>query len=246
MIFDFEKLSFQIFSSGIYNHKAGYYTVAPRPYAAMSYRLEGTGVFRVGDSEFVSEPGNILFISEGVGYDVEYTDGKSAVIHLCDCNYKGTENIKMQDNEIFRSIFMEMCIGEKLKNFNYMKSQVYGILQLIFDMCTSSESDGVFNKCLSYVNDNYCSASLSIEKICSVGNISAATLRRKFHRYCSMSPKKYITEKRLNKMIKMLMAEEKTISEIARCCGFEDEKYVSKLIRKKFGMTPSEFKKIRI
>ncbi len=247
MIYDFEKLTFQIFSAGIFKHREGRYFVKSRPYAAFACRLSGTGKFKIGDKEFVTEPGDIYFIAEGVDYDVVYSGGESAVVHFCECNYTESECIKIKNSGIFCSMFSEMCEYEgKIKNFNYIKSLVYSILHLISESLAPNIRDEAFKNCLAYIDENYCNCDLTMEKICSSGNISTATLRRKFHLYCQMSPKQYILEKRLGKTVKLLIEGEKTIGETARCCGFEDEKYASRLVRKRFGIPPSEFKKMRL
>ena len=68
-----------------------------------------------------------------------------------------------------------------------------------------------------------------------------AALRRKFQKYCGMSPKQYLLKLRLNKATALLLQNKYTVKDIARRCGFSDEKHFSKTVKKSCGITPSEF-----
>ena len=52
----------------------------------------------------------------------------------------------------------------------------------------------------------------------------------------------YIPEKRLALSQKMLLEGRKTINEIARETGFNDQSYFSKVFSAKYGVPPSEFR----
>ena len=66
-------------------------------------------------------------------------------------------------------------------------------------------------------------------------------MRRKFQKYCGMSPKQYLLKLRLNKAMALLLQNKYTVKDIAHRCGFSDEKHFSKTVKKSCGITPSEF-----
>lgn len=248
MIYDFEKLNFQLLSVGNFLYKKGDFSVKPRPYASLSLRIFGEGKFKTtaGD-EFVTKKNDILYIPAGLGYRVSYTDGESTVIHLKDCNYEKCENISVKNTAAVSSVFSDIFKNcENPKKHNFVKSQIYTIFQLLSDMASKEVYDEAFEKCLSYINKSFCSSKITLFDICRVGNVSEATLRRKFQRNIGMSPKQYILKKRLDKAITALTCEsDKTIGEISDLCGFEDSKYFAKAVKKKYGVPPSAFRKIK-
>lgn len=248
MIYDFENLNFQLLSVGNFLYKKGDFSVNPRPFASLSFRISGEGKFKTtADDEFVTKRNDILFIPAGLGYTVSYTVGESKVIHLKDCNYEKCENISVKNTAAVSSLFFDIFKNcENPKKHNFIKSQIYAVFQLLSDMTAKEVYDEIFEKCLSYINNSFCSKKITLSDICRVGNISEATLRRKFQRNIGMSPKQYILKKRLDKAITELTCNnDKTISEISDLCGFEDSKYFAKAVKKKYGIPPSAFRKIK-
>lgn len=243
MIYNFEKLTFQILSAGKFEHKPGRYSVAGRPYAALGYRLCGSGCFKVGDTEFVSKAGDVLFIAEGAAYEVEYSTGESAVLHLTECNYQTSENISVKNNQLIAELFLDLCNNfDIVRKTNYVKSGIYNILQTVRNMTECETNDETTDKCVEYIDSNFCRNDLSVKEVCLAGNISEATLLRKFRKYREMSPKQYLIKKRLDKAVKLLLEGDKTVAEISLACGFGDPKYMSRAIKTHFGISPSELK----
>ena len=74
-------------------------------------------------------------------------------------------------------------------------------------------------------NDNCCSLFMNLLK--------------QFHHFFGISPKQYLLQLRFNKAVKLLAEDSNTVSEIAELCGFGDEKYFSRVIRQKYGESPS-------
>lgn len=238
MIYNFDKLSFQILNKGIYEHYCGFYKIAARPYAALSLRKSGEASFYVGGKHFKSLPGDVLFMPERVSYDVHYTDGKSIVVHLIECNYKNPENIQTLHGGMVNEAFSELL---KHNDVNGEKSVIYKILQFLNQSSEMYVQDADMEKCIAYIEENY-KNKIKTENICRAGNISEATLRRKFHKYCGMSAKEYLNKIRMNKAVDMLISGEKTVKETAFLCGFADEKYFSRLIKKEYNITPKQFR----
>ena len=50
MLYNFDELSFQILTIDRFLHKEGIFQVKERPYAALSFRVSGTGNFKIGDT----------------------------------------------------------------------------------------------------------------------------------------------------------------------------------------------------
>lgn len=243
MIYDFEKLTFQILSVGRFRHHTGHYSVSGRPFASIGCRLSGKGFFKIGGKEFVSDVGDVLFIAEGEAYEVEYTDGESAVIHLTECNYKKSENISVKNVQLFGIIFSDVCRNfDGIGKANYVKSQIYHILQALKDTVEHQTKDEIMGKCITYIDVNFCNSDIKTSDICRNASISESTLVRRFRKYCGMSPKQYLIKKRLDKAVKLLIEGDKTVAEISQCCGFDDPKYMSKVIKRNFGISPSKLK----
>ncbi len=242
MIYNFDELEFKILAVDEFCHTDGKFNVSGRPHSALSFRTEGEGRFTVEGKSFVSKPGDVLFIPHNVSYEVEYVKSKSIVFHLVDCNYMQAENVEISNFAPVKILF-ENAMKEWKERFcvNGTKSALYGILQAIADekIPRLESNDKVFLQCVQYIKDNFCSPSLSLKEVCEKFFISEATLRRKFNKYYNVSFIQFLSRLRYDKAFSLLLEGTSSVSFIAHSCGFEDEKYFSRAIKKKFGSTPS-------
>ena len=72
MIYNFDDLTFQVLSAGVFSHNDGTFCVSGRPYAALSYRTKGEADFLIGEQSFTSFRGYISFIPAFSDYKVSY------------------------------------------------------------------------------------------------------------------------------------------------------------------------------
>lgn len=71
-------------------------------------------------------------------------------------------------------------------------------------------------------------------------------LRRLFKREMGLTPLEYLTSLRMKKAEELLTglgARERSMAEVAECCGFSDPLYFSRVFKKHFGCSPSAFAK---
>ena len=83
----------------------------------------------------------------------------------------------------------------------------------------------------------------TIRRISRIASMAPSTLLPVFKRVTGYSPIEYLLELRLNKAAGMLQKSGLAISEIASQCGFGDSNYFSRQFRKRYGLSPREFRK---
>lgn len=106
---------------------------------------------------------------------------------------------------------------------------------------TSVESE-FYNKFIKIVNDEIGNSNLNLDQIASQLGIGATQMTRKIKALTNFSPVEIIRSLRLKESRKLLLATEKTISEIAYEVGFSSPPYFSKCFRDEFGITPTELR----
>ncbi len=92
------------------------------------------------------------------------------------------------------------------------------------------------------VEDNYPDPALSVDAIALKMQMHRSTLVRLVQRYCGVSPQEYLTNVRLQQAITLLKHTPLSVKEIARACGFEDQNYFCKAVKKRLGQTPSQIR----
>lgn len=83
---------------------------------------------------------------------------------------------------------------------------------------------------------------LKISEFAEISNRSTSTFRRDFEAYYGITPGKWLTIKRLEKARLLLSSSEKSIGDITFECGFENVSHFSRIFKKKFNLTPSEYR----
>ncbi len=96
---------------------------------------------------------------------------------------------------------------------------------------------------LAYLESNLDNGDVSSEDIASALHISRSVLFDKCRALLGKAPTEYLRDLRFGKAAEMIAEGSLTISEIAYRTGFNDAHYFSKAFKKRFGVTPSEYRK---
>ena len=244
MLYNFDALSFEILSIFRLCHENGSFSVKPRPYAALAFRLHGSGEFNIEGRREAFSAGDIIFLPSDMPYKVKYSDSEMIVVHLMHCNYREAEIFHPENSALFRAAFLRL-LEEWNENHsvNSAKSKIYDILEKMAGEKRKDLGGGPFDACLSYMEAHFCDPNLGIGEICAVGFMSQSSLQRGFHERFGMSPKAYLSKLRLHRATELLLSGHPSVKEVAFACGFSDEKFFSRVFKEKYGFSPSQLKK---
>ena len=102
--------------------------------------------------------------------------------------------------------------------------------------------DELFEKIISYVESKLYEP-LTIAEICQQFSLSRSSLQLLFKNSVNQSPKKYISDMKLEKSCQMLRENKYTVSEIASRLGYSSIHYFSNAFNQKYHISPSEYAK---
>ena len=242
MLYNFDELTFGVLTVDRFQHKEGLFRVKERPYAALSFRTRGEGVFKIAGKSFLSRPGDILFIPADTPYEVEYSVSESIVANLQACNYTEPEAFTLHSRAEGELLFGQLLEKWQQHSANGVKAGIYAILERIDADQKSTAEESAFAACLRYVRAHFCDPALDIPTICEQGFMSPSGLQRAFLQHFGISPKQYIIKLRMSKALQLLVEGKIAVKEIAALCGFSDEKYFSRAFREKYGYPPSQLR----
>ena len=94
---------------------------------------------------------------------------------------------------------------------------------------------------IAYINMNY-DKSITVDELAHISGYSKSRFSHLFSASMNTTPIKYQTALRLDSAREMLTATNASIGEIAALCGFPDQLYFSRVFKKEFGISPSEYK----
>ena len=240
MIYDFEALVFQVLGILKVEHPKGFFKVNGRPYAALSYRVSGSGEFNFDGKRMLSNPGDLLFIPEAVSYDVQCSGGTMIVIHFLDCNYHTPENITLSNDAYIAEKFFEMLNEwENRRSIHGLKASIYDVMQFCYETNSRLYACPLADQAKQLIEKNYSDKNFNITSLAQMLYTSPSTLRRIFSKRFGISPKQYLMKVRLDTAILLLSVGFLSIRDISAQCGFEDEHYFSRVIKNRFGSSPS-------
>lgn len=117
------------------------------------------------------------------------------------------------------------------------------LLQELFLQHTPPDHPEQFKNILQYINRHLQSPQLGREGVAEHFHISIRSLSRMFQKYLSMPPGKYIVQQRLEMVKSRLAVVEMPLKEIAWNCGFNSVNFMVRQFRKRFDITPGEYRK---
>ena len=125
----------------------------------------------------------------------------------------------------------------------YSQVIIHHILKIIFpeiEKTNTNTTHKTLNKILLYIDAHY-DEDISLNELANTVELSSTHINRLFQSELKISPMQYLMQKRLEQAKKLLLTSEFTITQIATKCGFNSSAYFSKMFKKYYNATPSEF-----
>ena len=98
-------------------------------------------------------------------------------------------------------------------------------------------------KAKEYIKNNYSDCEMSVEKLCSNLHVSPTYFSTIFKKETDMSFVNYLTNIRLEEAVKLLNTTDDKTYIIATKVGYQEANYFSYVFKKKFGISPSRYRK---
>jgi AraC-like DNA-binding protein len=109
------------------------------------------------------------------------------------------------------------------------------------DLTISNLDKDFFNRANTIVEKYYTDPTFDVDLFASEMFVSRSQLYSKLKAITNLSVNEFINTYRLKKAVELLKSSNKQISEIAYAIGFNDPKYFSRIFKKFYNCSPSEF-----
>lgn len=152
--------------------------------------------------------------------------------------------------ETFRSL-MELIIHETQNRFalskylfeNLLKSLLICIIRATGPQELSENKSSAFIGAKEYFDNNYLNLD-NIDSVCKNLGINKFYLTHLFKENLGKPPIKYLIDKRMELAKKLLDETNKSISMIAKDCGYSDVAYFCRIFKKTVGTTPLKYRRL--
>jgi AraC family transcriptional regulator len=96
---------------------------------------------------------------------------------------------------------------------------------------------------LVYYIDSHLADKITTKNLASLIDVSEGRLFRAFKISVGVTPRHYITTRRVERVCTMLITTRAPLAQLALACGFCDQAHLSRLFRRKLGMPPSAWRR---
>lgn len=227
------------------------------------YLCSGSRRFFVGCTIYTMSAGDLMYIPSGCLHRTEYNDCCSAervVLTFPDNLIPHSENFQRETlfhtmknpeiSELLDEIFLEKENPDEYSE----EMQMLLIRRLIIKLlrippanspCTSNKffpADEQIQLTAKYINNHF-QEKLTLECAADYAGFSRTYFSQKFKAVTGFGFNDYLTAVRLRSSVKLLVTTDLSITEIAYSCGFNDSNYFGGVFKRKFGITPREYRK---
>lgn len=138
-------------------------------------------------------------------------------------------------NEEYKSLYIKTCFDRLFIKILRTKDQ--------FNKNTKANSiSRDLPKVLEYINHNY-TQDITLEQMADYCHVSPSYFSKFFKKTIGMGFKKYLVYTKLTISENLLCTTDKSISDIALDCGFNDSNYFSTVFKQRYGIPPLKYRK---
>ena len=209
-------------------------------------KLRGATEYVAGESRWLLEAGQILFVPQGSCYQIrQVAPGYSYVVNF-------TCPVDMPMGRLALPPEMDITqAAEKLLR-SYQKGSVYGALGCLYgilektqlaDRYVSPREKQLLEPVIAYLQQHLTEPELDVGCLGELVGVSQVYLRRVFKKQQGVSPAGFVIRQRLQLAQELLLSgEQLTVSRVASLAGFRDPLYFSRIFRQQLGLSPSEYR----
>ena len=196
---------------------------------------------------------------------------KEEAVYFVDEFFKGMNTNAMNSNLFRQYITMDAYFGcvdflgslqiskEEIEPYDYAQNALQNkqdamdyILKIIQktvelrEKAADNRYGDIVDRVKKYIEENYGNEELTLNMLASHVNFSPNHLSMVFSQQTGQTFSKYLTDYRMNKAKELLRCTGKRSSEIGLEVGYKDPHYFSYLFKKTQGMTPTQYRGIRL
>lgn len=265
---DLSKLNFKLRYISISKYEGDWQSLPhTHHFTELFYVISGKGVFHIEDDLVPVGPNSLVIInphiehtektmtSNPMEYIVFGIDGLAFSFdhskndfprNYSYYSYASAKNHMMDFSQLMLKEFREKKAG-----FDILCRSILQVL-LIFisrEQHLSIISDSTFRiskECAlakRYIDANYAS-NITLDTLAEITHINKYYLAHSFANCIGQSPISYLTDKRLQTSMELLINTNHSIAQIASSTGFSSQSYFSQIFKKTVGMTPQQYRKM--
>lgn len=210
---------------------------------------EGRGIFSADDADYPISAGSIVLIAP----ERRYSISSNEVCRLISVSGSFDkpflfDGIKLIRDNIYSEgkKLAELILYNRFGNEGYVGKLCDAYVEYLstnIDLEPKNTTAAIY-KIISKMEKNFSQSELSIGALLDESGYARDYIRIEFEAVTKMTPKRYLNNVRMKNAAAMidLYGDDLSLSEIAEKCGIIDSSIFSRVFKKHFGVSPSEYK----
>lgn len=223
----------------------GTYTVMPRPYASLSFRIRGAARIETKEGKYSVGTNDILYVPQNLAYTTQYDETEIIVFHfVTEENDPQIQVSSFENGEKIYKTFLQARELWKTKApgfYLHTMSALYAVLAMIGQRETYAHLPPNFLHAVSILNSDYTDSNLNMSGVCTRADIAQSRFRLLFRFHYNKTPVDYLTDLRIEHA-RSCIAAGMSVESAAFESGFNDPKYFARIVKKRLGCTPKSFR----
>lgn len=215
----------------------------------IAMKQSGSTDYTCGGVQTVSTPNRIVILPKGVDYTWISHGGSCFMIEFeADTTCSQLFSFGVKDNSKLVSLFHRIEHNLLTKQpFYEMKciNDVYGILLSLAETGSymPTEKQMRIQRSVEYLLAHYGDPGISNQLLSEKSGLSEVYFRKLFTELHGCPPMEFLQNLRLNKAAELLSSDHNSVETIATSVGYNSVYHFSKMFKKHFGISPSQFNK---
>lgn len=158
-----------------------------------------------------------------------------------------TEAVLASDPKVFspKEVLAQFRSANSVSELNAVTAKFFSLLVDIDK--ESADEDNIVQQACRYINENLHDHNLNVSAICEAVNISVQRLTRMFHSHFNTTVADYMNTRRIERAKELLRQNPNmNVAEIAEAVGYNNTPSLTRNFRKLEGLTPSEYRALRL
>lgn len=222
----------------------GSFLVKPRTVCALAFRVKGTADMVCAGKRLFIDAGDVLYMPQGLGYQVDYTQTDMIAFHfITERSDPEPELYHLKNRSAVHQLMLQAADIWARKEPGYVNFCMGLLYQVMGQLCAQQMQEQMppnFQNAVNYIHQHF-TEPLEIGALCRNSHISPTALRQNFRQYYAVTPTEYIRSLRLE-YARNLIAGGMAVEQAAHRCGIADPKYFARLVKGSYGCTPRQLK----
>ncbi len=216
-------------------------------YRSIIYLFSGELTVLKSQKKKVLKPNEYIVIKNDVEYSVTLKENSEGLLlYTCGLEFCNEDKVFYDDvGSLGDAIkYAKLYLESSVSNDKRVSEAFYGVIEAIIGGFFPSGKNATVERIKDKITENFADPDFDLPEYLSQFGLNSDYLSRLYKSRYNVTPHAYLIKLRLNKAKTILSGADRlnySLKKVALSCGFKDSLYFSRVFKKAFNLSPSEY-----